>query len=125
MQKNRKNCIFTDKTKVNESGLYVHISDPKALIRLCEQILATTDNRLIIQKERTEILTLAIRREINRPGYGGESSFLSRMVRILCHTYDFRHLKDITRPIEIRTVYNEAIRIWGEITEDGTFSGLK
>ncbi|WP_455592580.1 hypothetical protein [Bacteroides sp.] len=74
-----------------------------------------SSDRIIIQKSRNELLTSSIQREMNRPEYTGESSFIPRMVRILMRAYDFRDLRNIAHPITEKAVYNEAVSIWNKL----------
>lgn len=103
--------------------MHLHFSDPSAITALCDALLTGIDNRIIIQQSRSELLTSSIRREMNRPDYAGDSSFLSRMIKQLLRTYDFRALKDLDHPITEKAIYNEAVILWNTLKEEENFKG--
>lgn len=86
------------------------------LLSLCSDILLALDERICYQNDYKEILKMHVENAMRLDNYAGNKSFILPLAQKLYRTYDFRAKNNSQHSIEIKTIYNELVNIWNELT---------
>lgn len=91
--------------------------DPEEILEVCNKIYSTKEDRIVIQRERNQLLTFALRNAVSLDTFDPDKPFIPHLTHQLCRAYDFRSIYRPQQSVSEEYIERELFKLWNEMKE--------
>ena len=99
--------------------------DPEEILEVCNKIYSTKEDRIVIQRERNQLLTFALRNAVSLDTFDPDKPFIPHLTHQLCRAYDFRSIYRPQQSVSEEYIERELFKLWNEMNEKNNEETLR